>query len=265
MNKTELLNKLAQDGGERLLLARVMDKLELARQRDVPAHSFFLSLGEKELVARMLAATGQPRHVFWGGYSGAERTVCAFLPDWQQPEAVMEDESGPLKAVTLFCQSDAALTHRDFLGAVLGLGITREKVGDLLVSQGRCQAVVLEVAEHILLTQLSHVGRQKVRVSPCPLSALTPPEKNVKVIRDTVATLRLDAVASSGFSLSRSKMADLISSGRVTLNGRECDKPDRLIAQGDVLACRGLGKCMATEVGGQSKKGRVMLVLERYL
>ncbi|NCB63860.1 MAG: RNA-binding protein [Clostridia bacterium] len=265
MNKTELLNKLAQSGEERLLLARVMDKLELSRQRDIPAHTFFLSTGEKTSVERLIAASGHPRHAFWGGYEGAERAVCAFLPDWQEPEDLIADDQGPLTAVTISYPSDAALTHRDFLGSILGLGITREKVGDLLVGAGRCQAVLLEEAEHILLTQLTQVGRQKVSVSPCALAVLTPPEKNVKLIRDTVATLRLDAVASSGFSLSRSKMADLISSKRLTLNGRECDKPDRAVAEGDVLACRGLGKCMVKEVGGQSKKGRIMLVLERYI
>ena len=76
---------------------------------------------------------------------------------------------------------------------------------------------------------------------------------------------RLDAVAASGFSLSRGKAADLIASGRVQLNHRECVKPDHAVAQGDVLSCRGLGKCVLTEVGGPSKKGRILIVLERYV
>lgn len=265
MNKTELLNKLAQDGDERLLLARVMDKLDFAHQRDVPAHTFFLSIAERASTERLIAASGHPRHVFWGGFEGAERTVCAFLPQWQEPDHFTDDDEGPLCAVAISYQRDADLTHRDFLGSILGLGITREKVGDLLVGEGRCQVVLLREAEHILCSQLSQVGRQKVSVAPCPLSNLSVPEKTVKLIRDTAATLRLDAVASSGFSLSRSKMADLITSKRLTLNGRECDKPDRAVAQGDVFTCRGLGKCVLKEVGGQSKKGRIMLVIERYM
>ena len=80
-----------------------------------------------------------------------------------------------------------------------------------------------------------------------------------------MSSLRLDAVAASGFSLSRGKAADLIASGRFQLNHRECVKPDRTVAQGDVLTCRGLGKCVVKEVGGPSKKGRTMLVLERYV
>ena len=106
---------------------------------------------------------------------------------------------------------------------------------------------------------------------PCPFSALEPldrlepPAVETRTIRDTVSSLRLDAVAASGFSLSRGKAADLIASGRVQLNHRECVKPDHAVAQGDVLSCRGLGKCVLTEVGGPSKKGRILIVLERYV
>ena len=84
MNKTELLNKLARDNGERLLLARALDKLELARQRNIPACTGFLSPQERASVENLLNTCGHPRHLFFGGYEGAERTVCAFLPDWQE-------------------------------------------------------------------------------------------------------------------------------------------------------------------------------------
>lgn len=102
-------------------------------------------------------------------------------------------------------------------------------------------------------------------MTPCPLAELQPPEQKTKTIRDTVATLRLDAVAAAGFSLSRSKMSALIASKKLTLNGRECDKPDLIVEEGAVLSCRGLGKCVLREVTGTSKKGRIMIVVERYL
>lgn len=265
MTKTELLNKLAADPGERLLLSRVMDKLELSATRSIPAHTFFLSQGERAAAERLIAACGHPRHLFWGGYGDAERTVCVFLPDWMDPEDSPQEGDDPLCAFRLSYPEGAELSHRDFLGSILGLGITREKLGDLLVSDGCCQVVALREMQTTLLTQLDQVGRQRVRVSPLELSLLAPPERKVRLIRDTVATLRLDAVAASGFSTSRSRMSGLISSKKVLLNGRECDKPDRTVAQGDALVCRGLGKCVVKEVSGPSKKGRTMLVLERYL
>ena len=147
----------------------------------------------------------------------------------------------------------------------MGLGLTREKLGDILMEDGRCQVVVLREALPILLSQWEGAGRWKLKVREIPVSELSPRPPEVKTIRDTVAAMRLDAVLASGFSTSRSKAAELVSAGRVSVNHRECMKSDRTVEQGDVLSCRGLGKCVVKEVLGQSKKGRIMLVLERYI
>lgn len=265
MNKTELLNKCARSGEERVLLARALDKLELAQNRSVPAHTPFLSTGERASVTDLLNAWGSPRHLFFGGYEGAERTVCAFLPDWQEDGDFLSDPENPVAALEAAFPAEAGLSHRDILGALMGLGITREKLGDILVDQGRCQVLLLREALPILLSQWDGAGRWKVTLREIPLDAIQAASPQVKVVRDTVAALRLDAVLSAGFSTSRSKAADLVSAGRVSVNHRECAKPDRTVAAGDVLSCRGLGKCVVKEVLGQSKKGRFMLVLERYI
>ena len=112
---------------------------------------------------------------------------------------------------------------------------------------------------------LEGAGRWKVSLEAIPLDRLAPKPAQVKTIRDTVATPRLDAVLAAGFSLSRSKAAGYISAGKVAVNHRECLKSDKLVEEGDVLTCRGLGKCVVKEVPGQSRKGRTMLVLERYV
>ena len=263
MTKTELLNKLARDGEERLLLARAMDKLELARTRSVPGHTGFLSPQERVSVENLLGACGHPRHLFYGGFAGAERTVCAFLPDWQE-EDVWLDSDCPIKALrcTWF---NGTLSHRDFLGAILGLGLDREKIGDLLVGDGECHILALADVADFLVMNLNQAGRIRLKTAPMGLADLKPPEVKVKPIRDTVSSLRLDAVAASGFSLSRGKAAELIASGKFQLNHRECLKPDRPVGAGDVMSCRGLGKCVLKEVGGPSKKGRIMILLERYV
>lgn len=112
---------------------------------------------------------------------------------------------------------------------------------------------------------VTSAGRVKLSISEIELSDLSVPELKVKEIRDTVSTLRLDAVAASGFSMSRGKAQELISSGRVQLNYRETLKSDAPVAQGDVISARGLGKFEVAEVGGLSKKGRTALLLHRYL
>lgn len=264
MTKTELLNQCARSGEERILLARVLDKLDMARNRGVPAYTAFLSPGERAAVEALLNAAGHPRHVFYGGYEGAERTLCFFLPDWQEEDDLLAGEL-PLVALRASFRAESTLTHRDFLGSILGQGITREKVGDLLVDRGKCDILVQEEIADFLLQNLLDAGRTRLSVKRVDLAELAPRPPELKTVKDTVATLRLDAVAATGFSLPRGKAADLISSGKLQLNHRECTKPDKLVAQGDVLSCRGLGKCVVKEAGRLSKKGRVMIELERYL
>ena len=260
MNKTELLNKVAQTADERQLLARVWDKAEQA-QRGVPAWTPFLSQSQQEAANRLIAAAGYPRHLWTGGFDDAERKLCAFFPDWQEEEAF----ESPLPALRCRWQSGEKLSHRDFLGAILGQGVDREKVGDLLVGQGVCDILVFREIAPYLRQNLTEAGRAKLKVAEIDLSEIAPPEKQVKVIHDTVSSPRLDAVMAAGFAIGRSKAAGLISTGKVELNHRPCVKPDRTVNEGDTLTCRGLGKCVLKEVNGLSKKGRTILVLERYL
>lgn len=266
MMKRELLERYARDGAERILLARVLDKLELTQVRGVPAHTVFLSPGEQAAVTALLNAQGRPRHLFWGGFPDSERRVCLFLPDWQEEDDIGTGDGDPLAALEARFSPEAKLTHRDILGSLMGLGLNREILGDILLPEpGVCQAVVLRSSLPILLSQWEGAGRWKVSLRELPLNQLTPAPPRVKAIRDTVATPRLDAVAAVAFSLSRAKASALIAAGKVSLNHRECLKGDRQVMEGDVLTCRGLGKCVVKEVPGQSKKGRTMLVLERYL
>lgn len=265
MTKTELLDRCASDGEERLLLARVLDKLELCRRRSIPACTGFLSPGERAAAEGLIAACGHPSHLFFGGYEGAERTVCAFLPDWLEAEDWRAGEDCPVAALHCAFREEEELSHRDFLGSIMGLGITREKIGDILVARGGADVLVLRELEPYLLQNLDSAGRVRLKVSPLSLGELVPPEVKRETVRDTVSSLRLDAVAAAAFRLSRSKAAELIAAGRVMLNYRECLKGDRPVAEGDVISCRGFGKCAVKELPGLSKKGRIMIVLERYV
>lgn len=264
MNKTELLNKFSKDPEERLVLARALDQMERAQNRSIPCATQFLSPAQRAALEPLLAASGHPKHLFHGGYEGAERTVCAFLPDWQESEDwPAEEELAAIEAA--YPPTGADLTHRDLLGGLMGIGLTREKVGDILVGGTAAQIVCLKDAAPIILSQFDQAGRYRLKLKEIPLSSLSPAPAEVKLIHDTVAALRLDAVLASGFSLARGKAADLVTTGRVSLNHRECLKPDRPVAQGDVLTCRGLGKCVVKTVGGQSRKGRIIIEIERYL
>ncbi len=264
MNKTELLNKFSKDADERMVLARALDQLERAQNRSIPCTTQFLSPAQRAALEPLLAAAGHPRHLFHGGYEGAERTVCVFLPDWQEPEDWAPEE-GLAAIEAAYPSTGGSLTHRDLLGGLMGIGLTRERVGDILVGGTAAQIVCLKEAAPIILSQFDQAGRYRLKLREISLTDLTPAPAEVKLIHDTVAALRLDAVLASGFSLARGKAADAITGGRVSLNHRECLKPDRAVAGGDVLTCRGLGKCVVKTVGGQSRKGRIIIEIERYL
>ena len=269
MNKTELLNKFSKDPDERLMLARAMDQMDRALNRSIPCATQFLSPAQRSALEPLLAASGHPRRLFHGGYEGAERTVCVFLPDWlESGDWQAQDELAAIEAVwpsAGAAPTGADLTHRDLLGGLMGIGLTREKVGDILMGDTAAQIVCLKEAAPIILSQFEQAGRYRLKLREIPLSDLSPAPVQVKVIHDTVSALRLDAVLASGFSLARGKAADAVSAGRVSVNHRECVKPDRPVGSGDILTCRGLGKCVLKSVGGRSRKGRIIIEIERYL
>ena len=260
MDRRQLLDRAAQSGEERILLAHILDKCEQSRQRNIPAATDFLSPAEQRAAQDLLhAAAIHDGYAFRGGYDRAERRMLLFLPDWQE-EA---DEGEYMTALRCTYRKEDTLTHRDFLGSLMAQGITREKLGDILVSEGSTDLIVSRDIAPYLLQNVTGAGRVKLSVSEIELSDLNIPALKVKDIRDTVSTLRLEAA--SGFSMSRGKAQELISSGRVQLNHRETLKADAPVAQGDVISARGLGKFEVAEVGGLSKKGRTALLLRRYL
>lgn len=261
MDRRELLDKTARSEEERLLLSRVWDKREQCRLRSIPAATAFLSPQEQAAATRLLNALGQREgYAFWGGYEGAERQRLLFLPDWMNGP-----DDSTIAALRAVCRSGATLTHRDFLGSLMALGLTREKIGDILVESGGCQVLVDPSALDFLVQSWDSAGRERLTVTPLPLEELTVPEAAVKEMRDTVSSLRLDNVLASAFSLSRGRAAEAVEKGAVQVNYTVCQKPDKPVSAGDVITCRGLGKCVLDAVGSPTKKGRLPVAIRRFI
>lgn len=263
MDKGALLDRLGLAGEDRLALSKVLDKAEQASGRNIPAATDFLSPQQRARALDLLRLAGisESAYVLQGGYEGAERQVLQFLPDWMEPESA----EAPIRCLRAVFREEEKLSHRDFLGSLMGMGIVREKVGDILVAPGSADLLVLEGVADFLLQSWNSAGRAKLRVSAIEPENLHIPTVQRKEVRDTVSSLRLDAVAASGFRLARGKAAALIESGKVQLNWRECVKPDKLLEAGDVVSARGFGKFELSEVGGLTRKGRVSIVLQIYV
>ena len=259
MDKQKLLDRAASPE-ERILLARVLDKYEQMDRRSIPTATPFLSEAEQAAVQRLLNAAGIHSGFVWnGGYEGAARKLLQFLPDWA------EEDPAAIAYLRASFRGEGKPTHRDCLGSLMGLGISREKLGDILVDDGSCDLIAAPEVVPFLVQNWDSAGRTKLSVSEIGAEELHIPEQQIQVLRDTVMSLRLDAVAATGFGMSRAKAAELIHAGRVQLNHTDCCKPDRSVSQGDVVTARGFGKFVLAEVGGLSKKGRVTITVHRYL
>ena len=167
------------------------------------------------------------------------------------------------------------LNHRDFLGALMGLGIEREAVGDIIVSKKACRADIIVQREILpfILSELSSAGRAALKVTEIPLSELENAEREVVTVTDTVASPRIDAIASSGFGVSRENAASLVKSGKVYVDRRLVTDPDRPVSDGALVNAQGYGKFKVYITGkfrvyipgNLSKKGRMFVKIERYV
>lgn len=261
MDKRTILDAVSQSGEERLLLGHVWDKWEQSSRRNLPAATAFLSPHEQAAAQRLLQSAGARSYVFFGGYDTAERRQLHFLPDWT--------DAPDTEAITAlrctFYHADKAPTHRDLLGSLMGLGVTRQSIGDILVSPESADILVSAGVADFLLQQWNAAGRTPLHVAQIDLTALLIPPEQYREIRDTVASLRLDSVAAAAFSTSRAKAAEAIAQGRVEVNWTECRKADRIVAQGDVITVRGAGKCKLSSVGSPTRKGRFPICVKRYI
>jgi len=256
------IEKIAQTSEDRMLLAKLWDKIQSGIRKNIPANTCFLSPRELEM-ARFLFGEPEGLHAF-GGYADAERKMLIYLPEYLGEDALYDADSPCVCLRAEFYQGDT-LSHRDFLGALMGAGIGRETVGDICVGKKTCDFFVTgEIAPYIL-QNFSSAGRAKLHLSQIPLAEAEIPEPEVKEIRDTMASLRLDSVIASGFRIGRSLAAQYVHGGKAAIDGLPCEKPDKAIAEGMKISVRGLGKIKLHAVNGRTKKDRISVVIHRYV
>lgn len=245
-----------------MLLAKLWDKIVGGMNRNIPANTAFLSPREQEMSRYLF---GEPEGlVTFGGYENAERRMLIYLPEYLDTESLYGVDSPIVCLHGEFYQNDCP-SHRDFLGALMGCGIARESVGDICVGKGFCDFFVTEEISRYLLDNFTEAGRTKLTLTQIPLRDAQIPEPEVKEIRDTMASLRLDSVISSGFRIGRSLASQYVSAGKVSIDGLPCEKPDKQVSEGMAISVRGLGKIRLYSVGGETKKGRISVVIHRYV
>lgn len=246
--------------------SKILDKAQRAVDMWSVVASDFVSPAVVAEVMPLLDNMAEIKAVPWGGFPNAER--CRILIG---REELMYDAKNPVALdlvqavqVTGNFMFDAA-THRDFLGACLGTGIDRRTIGDIVI-QGEQGAYILCAPEMVSYLELSltQVRSVPVKTKAVALTDLKVPAPKVEECTSVEASMRLDAVASAGFRMSRNKMSDLVKSGDVRLNWKTCSKASIEVRDGDLISCSGKGRLKVRNVT-MTKKGKYNIEMTRYL
>lgn len=240
----------------KLLPSRVDDLIEIVRKSNSPRYLGFLT-PEESAVAVKRFKFGE-RYSLFGGYDDAERAMLGVLPDW------CDDPAFPIKAITFTYRERDSLSHRDFLGALMSLGIERDTIGDILVEKGRAVVFATEDVTKFILTQIDKVGNVGVTLVEGYKRPL--PQLSVKQeFSVTVASTRVDCVVAAICNMSRNQAAEKIADGFVSVNSICVTKSTTAIHTGDKITIRQKGRFEIVSHDGYSRSGRIILKYNKYM
>lgn len=247
---------------EKQFIRRLEDHLERVEIRYQEEVTDFLEPRLQLVADEYLRSQKIKQYLFFGGYENAERKRLLLYPEYTEPSCemtgiVLLQFQGKLDFVSV--------NHRDFLGAIMSLGLRREKLGDLLVTEDGCVLFAeQEIADYIMQNEL-RVKHVPLSVDIVPQSQFIPPVQNTKERHIMVASMRLDTVVAHGLNISRTKAIDLIQAGKVKVNHGEITENDYPCRQEDLISCKGYGRMRIGATEGETKKGKLRVCLIQYL
>lgn len=252
---------------DKILLANVEDKIRQCSSQYRVTYTDFLDLRQRSMIEKMCSGLKDTEndfhYIFCGGYEDAERTAVIFMPDYIDEKEEISEIFSVLRVKTY--EKGKKLTHRDYLGSLTGLGIRRGMIGDILVSDSGADIIILKDIQDFIVFNYNKAGKNNLKTEIIPLSSLYIPEQKTEMIKDTVASLRLDNVISSAFRMSRAKAAEAVRTGLVFVNSSQSEKIDNHIKEGDKIVLRGKGKAYLRKIGTKTRKDRIYILIERYL
>lgn len=251
---------------EELLQKRFQELATAAQRRDRIMFSDFLNLNEQNILQQQLQKFPYIKGETFGGYEGAERQMAAFFPeDWTEKTSdVLEYPIRCIRIEPLNQKFAEKLSHRDILGALMNLGIERSRTGDIAVFDGEFYLFCSSSMAELICQELDRIRHTSVRCTICNLEefSYTP---DVEQIRGSVASVRLDAVMALAFQSSRSSLLSLIEEAKVFVNGKLITTNAYVLKAGDLVSVRHMGKFRYVDVLGQTKKGRCMVEIEKFI
>lgn len=257
---------------DEILISHARDLKSRCADKSMITNTYFLDMRQRALLSKIeRESSGYVKTYYYGGYAQAERVCAVFVPSFYE---VNGDETNffeeysdenPLTLIRIDKDRFTSLSHRDYLGSLMGLGLKREMLGDILTDGSGAYIICMKSTAEFLKLYLISVGRASAQVKDASFSELSDRKESFKEIKASVASLRLDNVASAAFSLSRTNCSGFIEKGAVFVNSAQVTKPDFRLDVGDKIVLRGKGKAVLSSVDATSRKGRIHVTLKRFL
>lgn len=255
---------------EQLLEKRLIELSKNSFHRGIITYSDFLNLNELNILHSIPKDKLYTSYVTFGGYDTAERQMAAFLPDALYLREIQETGVYPDFPFSVLCieplhdKYAEELSHRDYLGAVLNLGIERSKLGDILVDGKKALLFIQTGLSTFLMDELARVRHTTVKLQEESLSDFQYTPK-VEEIKGTVASVRLDSLLSLAFASSRTRLSGLIEGAKVFVNGKLMTTNSYQVKEEDIISVRGLGKFKYKGMLSHTKKNRIFVVIHKYI
>ena len=238
-------------------LRHINDLFRLSDKYNTPRFSEFLD-GEKQSI---IMANNFADCMLWGGYEDAERCMLGVFPDWCDKNS----EEFPISVLEFRKKYNKEISHRNYLGTILSLGIKREKIGDILTHDDGCYVFLSSDIADFVKDNICKVSGCGVEILSADVKKISIPEKQFELIETVAASLRLDAVLASAMKKSRNDAKNMILSGKVSVNHCEINQTDYMLKDGDLLSVRGLGRIQLAAFGGKTRSDRLHITLKKFI
>lgn len=267
MNKQELLKDYKKQE-DKICLSQILNKIEFSQTREKLEYTDFLDMYQIALAENFLRKIKFENYKLYGGYEESERKILIAYPEKYNEEMLAKNYGKMLKVVRIVLpkEEQGKYTHRNYLGGIVKLGLKREKVGDILVSNDGADIVVVEDFSEILKQELPSLTRfENSTITIEELKDLRKKEIKIEEIKIIVPSLRLDNIVSDLAKTSRNKASQILAQERVFVNGQNETKPSKQIKLNDIITIRGKGRFVIKEFTGTTRSGRTVVLVEKYV
>lgn len=267
MNKQELLKDYKRQE-DKICLSQVLDKIEFSKTREKLEYTDFLDMYQISLVENFLRKISFKNYQLFGGYEESERKILIVYPEKYNEKMIEKNYNKMLKIVRIELPEEeyGKYSHRNYLGGIVKLGLKREKVGDILVSENGADMIVVDEFAEILKKELPSLARfENSKIAIEEISNIRQKEIKIEEVSIIVPSLRLDNIVSDLARTSRSKAAQIISQERVFINGQNETKLSKQLKLNDIITIRGKGRFVIKEFTGTTRSGRTVIKVEKYV